>query len=158
MTQLWLVRAEGGSLTERFIEGGYVAIGWDELGDLSDLRYYDTLVNMVNDAYLDIGRGAVSNWAGQVARFVLEIDSEDFVLTPSEDYRVLRFGRIRPSGRYYFDYLDEDDYRHRFPVDWRVRQIRRADLSLEFQTTLRSPQTVVPMRQHVPEFLRLVNE
>ena len=58
MTQLWLVRAERGTLTERFIEGGYVAIGWDALGDLSDLRYRDTLVNMVNDFYPDKGRGS----------------------------------------------------------------------------------------------------
>ena len=158
MTQLWLVRAEGGTLTERFIEGGYVAIGWDALGDLSDLRYCDTLVNMVNDFYPDEGREAVNNLAGQVASFVLKIDSEDFVLTPSADSQVLRFGRIPPEGSYYFDNFDEDDYRHRFPVDWRVRPIRRADLSPEFQKTMRSPKTVVSLRHHVPEFLRLVNE
>ena len=155
MKQLWLVRAEGGKLTERFIEGGYVAIGWDALGDLSDLRYYDTLANMVNDVYPDKRQRAVNNCASQVASFVLEIDSEDFVITPSADYRVLRFGRIPPKaeGSYYFDSFDEDDYRHRFPVDWRVRPIRRADLSPEFQTTMRSPKTVVSLRQHVPEFL-----
>ena len=158
MTQLWLVRAEGGILTERFIEGGYVAIGWDALGDLSDLRCYDTLVNMVNDVYPDKKQRAVNNWASQVTRFVLEVDSEDFVITPSADSQVLRFGRIPPAGRYYFDNFDEDDYRHRFPVDWRVRTIRRVDLSPEFQTTMRSPKTVVSLRQHVPEFLRLVNE
>ena len=158
MTQLWLVRAEGGTLTERFIEGGYVAIGWDALGDLSDLRYRDTLVNMVNDFYPDKERDTVTNWAGQIASFVLEIDSEDFVLTPSADSQVLRFGRIPPKGSYYFDNFDEDDYRHRFPVDWRVRPIRRADLSPEFQKPMRSLLTVASLRHHVPEFLRLVNE
>ena len=158
MTHLWLVRAEGGTHTERFIEGGYVAIGWNALGDLSDLRYYDTLVNMVNDVYSGKGQGAVKTCAEQVARFVLGIDSEDVVLTPSADYRVLRFGRIPPEGSYYFDSFGEDDDRHRFPVDWRVRPICRADLSPEFQTTMRSPRTVVSLRQHVPEFLRLVNE
>ena len=56
------------------------------------------------------------------------------------------------------DNFDEDDYRHRFPVDWRVRPIRRADLSPEFQKTMRSPLTVASLRHHVPEFLRLVNE
>ena len=98
MTRLWLVRAEGGTLTERFIEGDYVAIVWDELGDLSELRYYDTLVNMVNDVHLSTGQRTVNNWASQVARFVWGIDSEDFVLTPSADYRVLRFGRIPPPS------------------------------------------------------------
>ena len=100
MTQLWLVRAEGGTLTERFIEGGYVAIGWDGLGDLSDFLYRDTLVNWVNNVHSDEGRETVTNWAGQIASFVLKIDSEDFVLTPSADSQVLRFGRILPKGGY----------------------------------------------------------
>ena len=115
-------------------------------------------MNLVNDVHPGKDREAVRNWAGQIANFVLKIDSEDFVLTPSADSQVLRFGRIPLEGSYYFDNFDEDDYRHRFPVDWRVRPIRRADLSPEFQNPMRSPLTVASLRHHVPEFLRLVNE
>ena len=63
----------------------------------SDLGYCDTLVNLVNDVHPGKDREAVRNWAGQIANFVLEIDSEDFVLTPSADSQVLRFGRIPPT-------------------------------------------------------------
>ena len=48
MSRMWMVRAErGGRLFETFKERSVVAIGWHELGDLSQLRSRDKILAVV---------------------------------------------------------------------------------------------------------------
>lgn len=43
MTSVWCVRAEFGTYTRQFVEGGYVAIGWMSKSDLSRIKTRDAL-------------------------------------------------------------------------------------------------------------------
>ncbi len=54
MTNFWMVRAgEHGVLIDEFSERGVVAIGWEEVGDLTEIRDLETMRARVRETYPD---------------------------------------------------------------------------------------------------------
>ena len=87
MANGWMIRAgRGGKLIEDF-ESGYIAIGWNELGDLTKLRS----ANELRDAYISIyGNAKPSRTANSVAmlrKFRDEIHKGDTVISYSSERR-----------------------------------------------------------------------
>ena len=51
---MWLVRAEeGGYLIDEFVTGGFITIGWYELGDLREVTSQEEISELYNRAYPD---------------------------------------------------------------------------------------------------------
>lgn len=157
VTQLWCVRAEYGKFADHFIEGEYVAVGWMPETDLSNIGSREELYPLFKAAHpKESGNLVVGQQVGQVARFLLDIRPGDFVVTPAADTEWLYFGEIAPEPPYIFAAGDDGcPYRHRRPVKWSDGRIRRADLSVPMQNTLRSMLTVFSVSQR-DEFFEVI--
>lgn len=157
MTGVWCVRADGGRYTEAFVRGGYVAIGWREVAEsLAEVRSRGDLEPILKAAYPEIQSAVVlGNNVGQVARFLLDIQPGDYIVTPAADSEWLQYGQVLAER---YDFAPGDDgcpFRHRRPVRWEPRPVRRGDFSVPFQNTSRSLLTVFAISQ-ADEFLTAI--
>lgn len=98
------------------LERGFVAIGWDEIGDA---RQYGDDPGRIRDAITRSlpghSPGAYAAWAGMVRRFAFEMAEGDIVIAPFSEAKTLNFGIV--DGPYFFAPAHEI-YRHRRPVRW----------------------------------------
>jgi restriction system protein len=158
MPDLYCVRADSGTFTEHFVRGGYAGIGWEEIDrDLSGIRSKDELYPLVRQAFPEQRyQVVIGNYVGQIARFLLDIKASDFVVTPAAESEWLHFGVVGTDPSYYFDpATDGCRYRHRRRVTWDPRRLRRTELSVPFQNSMRSMLTVFTV-PHTEEFLQAI--
>jgi restriction system protein len=158
MTNIWCVRADGGTYTEHFLRGGYAGIGWREIAqDLSAIRTRDELYPIVRAAYPDVQSSIViGNFVGQIARFVLEIQAGDYVITPAADTEWVHYGQVSPAASYFYAAGDDGcPYQHRRHVAWAKERLKRGDFSVPFQNTIRSSLAVFAVSQR-DEFLAAI--
>jgi predicted Mrr-cat superfamily restriction endonuclease len=144
MTNVWCVRAKFGEYTQHFVKGGYVAIGWLYERDLSTVRTRDELYPLYRAAYPeDESNVVVGQQVGQIARFLLEVRAGDIVVAPDADSDLLYFGEVQADPSY-FHWTGEDGcpFRHRRRTEWVKKPLRRSELSVPLQNTLRSSLTV----------------
>jgi len=67
------------------VEKGFIAIGWDKLGDLSKLQpSREAFKAALSSAYPDKKAGAIPVDAGILYRFVHEMSKGDLVVYPSK--------------------------------------------------------------------------
>jgi len=102
---------------EAMLAGGYAAIGWADLGDLSAIGHTQESKNQVQalmkEHYNDKG-----GWASEIFNFVAVIQPGDVVLA-FERYDVLGIGRV--VGPYVYD-TRIPETPHRRAVEWRPTQ------------------------------------
>ncbi len=130
----WGVRmGAGGKYAALAREQGFVAIGWEELGDVS------RLVSLPDDEMAwkkwvaDFGkvfevsgvRAAIG--AGVVWRFVRDIHVGDVVLTPHTEERLVFIGRVTSDFFTEAAPTDGCPYKYRRRVEW-LREARRDEL------------------------------
>jgi restriction system protein len=154
VTNVWCVRAEFGTYTGRFVEGGYVAIGWMPDSNLSAITTREELYPLYKVAHpADTSNIVIGQQVGQIARFMLEIQAGDYVITPAADTEWLHYGRVEGDPSYVYAAGDDGcPYRHRRRVIWSSDRLKRGDFSVPFQNTIRSALTVFAVSQR-EEFL-----
>ncbi len=160
MKNVWCVRADGGRFAEHFRRGGYAAIGWREIEqDLSHVRTREDLYPIVQAAYPGVQSSIVlGNYVGQIARFLLEIQAGDYVITPAADTEWLYYGVVEPDPSYFYATSEDGcPYRHRRRVTWAAEPLRRSRLSIPLQNTLRALLAVFAVSQR-EEFLSAIGE
>jgi restriction system protein len=156
MTNVWCVRADFGNFTKHFVEGEYAAIGWLEAVNLSDVRTRDELYPLYKAANPKDSNIVTGQQVGQIARFLLEIQPGDYVITPAANSDWLHYGTVTPGESYFFaSGTDDCPFPHRRHVAWVKEPIRRGDLSVPFQNTLRSSLTVFSISQSDEFFLMI---
>lgn len=138
---VWCVRANYGQYADRFVAGGYAAIGWG-LPDLSSATSRQEIDRLYRATYPDETSAAViGQQVGQIARFRLEIRPEDIVITPGRDTDLLFWGDVQENP-YFFAPIDDCPFRHRLKVRWAAEPVRRSTLSVPLQSSLRSALSV----------------
>jgi len=157
VTNVWCVRAEFGTYTNQFVEGGYVAIGWMSSADLTSIQSRDALYPLYKQAHpKDTSNIVIGQQVGQIARFLLEIQAGDYVITPAADTEWLHYGQVAPDLSYVYAAGDDGcPYRHRRRVVWAKERLKRGDFSVPFQNTIRSSLTVFAVSQR-DEFLAAI--
>jgi restriction system protein len=157
MSGLWCVRADFGTYTRQFVEGGYVGIGWLPDNDLSKITTRDELYPLYRAAYPhDTSNIVVGQQVGQIARFLLEMKAGDYVITPASNTERVHFGLLVDKPSYqYVNTTDGCPYRHRRPVDWAKKVLSRSSFSVPFQNTIRSSLTVFAIAQR-DEFMAAI--
>ena len=152
---VWVVRADGGEETQNCVNGGFTGIGWKEIGDLTDVTGRSAIdarwrsVASVADKPRSIGSAI-----GNIARFRLEMQIGDWVITPEADVRWLRYGQV--IGDYRYDPAANDGcrYHHRRDVIWQSRPLYRYEFTQRFQNALR--QLTVKQLRHEAEFFKQI--
>ncbi|MEM0342773.1 MAG: restriction endonuclease [Thermoplasmata archaeon] len=143
MPEVYCVRAEFGRYADSFVRNGYVAIGWNELGDLSGVTSREQIHDLYIKAYPeDVSKYKIGQQVGQIYRFLLDMQAGDYVITPDADTEYIHWGTLDDKP-YYFETKDDDvPYRHRRRVKWHREPVRRASFSVPFQNSIRSSLTV----------------
>src|SRR5262245_14551709 len=128
MTNVYCVRAEFGTYTNHFVNGGYVAIGWMEGMDLSRVTTREELYPLYRSAHPeDTSNIVIGQQVGQIARFLLEMKGGDYVITPAADTELLHYGRLAADPSYFFASRDDGcPYRHRRRVEWARETLKRS--------------------------------
>ncbi len=161
MLNVWCVRAESGAYTQKFIEGGYVAVGWIAGTDLAKVVARDELIPLYRKAHpADVSPLVIGQQVGQLARFLLDMKPGDYVVTPAADTEWLHYGTFAAKPTSYF-YATNDDgcpYRHRRRVAWAKNRLLRADFSMPLQGAFHSPLTVFPITQRDEFFTKIGQE
>jgi restriction system protein len=98
---MWMVRAsEGGTLADEFVERKVVAIGWSELGDLTQYKDKTALIAAYKRVWPGAPEGRAMNSASQLLRFRDELAIDDRVLTYDSSSRIYHLGTIIGGYRY----------------------------------------------------------
>lgn len=141
MSAVWMVRAgRGGYVAEDFGKKGCIAIGWQELGDLSGLTSREEVRRLVDEVFSDDKPGHRQTSASQVSRFLLEMEVGNPVLTYDAGARQYLVGEI--SGPYAYKPGCVEGYPNTRAVTWRERRVSRDDLCVSSKNTLGSSLTL----------------
>jgi restriction system protein len=99
---LWGIHAGRlGDADSLFLRKNVIAIGWDEMGDISSIgRDREALKLKVAETYPSAKPGAIPVHAGQLFRFIYEIQPGDLVVYPSKIDRHIHIGRVKSEHRY----------------------------------------------------------
>lgn len=134
-----MVRAgKHGRLFEDFKQHSIVAIGWDELGELTNVRDSDEVRRKVEDTYKDAKLGSKAMAVSQVSRFRFDFKENDYVITYNPKSRKYLVGTIK--GPYYYD-VNRKEFRNVRKTDWKGT-ISRDDLSPSTRNTLGAISTI----------------
>lgn len=103
-------------------EGGYVAMGWDELGDVGEIgqNEFNTRRDSLLSQYPNWRKGDLN----QLWRFAHQLHEGDRIIVTGAHNRVLGHGTL--VGPYYF--VNEVGLGHRRPVEWDDLTPRQADM------------------------------
>ena len=142
--RMWVVRAgEDARFYDDFKRNKIVAIGWDELGDLSRVKNHAEIKRMIEKACSDKKLGWRNIVTSQVARFVLEFKEGDYVLTYDSKTRNYLIGKI--SSPYRYD-PTRKEYRHVRTATWEG-EIPRDRLSISTRNTLGAISTLFEVNE-----------
>ena len=148
MTKYWVARAEE-DIQDIVERDAFIGIGFggDELGDLSGLSRRE-IRPLVEGARPDRKAGYYWTAAGQLWRFVNEIEEGDCLLTPHKRTRDVRIGLVRGA----YEFKQGQPRPHRRPVEW-IRTAHRDDLP-----PIRSQLTVSSFQRHADELAWLLRQ
>lgn len=141
----WFVRTDGGNYYDDFVNGNFIAIGYNEIS-LADINIVqkggqenlDVLSDRIKKVYPDELRPG--HIASQLERFTYKIKKGDVVIIPSESSTILHFGEV-VSTPVYIDTIGHCDYTKRKRVKWLKSKPKR-ELEAELYKLIFTHQTV----------------
>jgi len=153
---MWLVRAgEAAYLVNEFLNKGIIAIGWNEVGDLTTATTSEKVKSLVKKNYPDYKDGKVNITAGQLNRFRSTFNIGDSVLTYDPDQRIYHIGTIKSDYEYNESLTDMFHIRR---VNWFAR-VLRDDLSPSARNTLGAISTIIEIPLEVQEeIIKLIKD
>lgn len=152
-TTLWGIHAGSeGSADPLFRENGFLALGWSELGDLSQIQgsrpaFQAALIA----AYPDASAGAIPVWAGMLYRFLHELKAGDIVAYPSKVDRQIHFFKVKGTG-----YQFRPDLSPEFPnlrAAELLKSVPRGDFSPAALNEIGSALSFFRLKNNADEFL-----
>lgn len=148
---LWGIHAgRTGDADTFFLKKNRIALGWEKMGDLSILaanrEAFKDAVAKVFPAY---AQGRIPNNAGQLFRFVHEMQVGDLVAYPSKRDRRIHLGRI--SGGYVYDSKSEPGYPHTRSVQW-LKDVPRTYFSQGALYEIGSAMSLFSIKNYADEF------
>jgi restriction system protein len=150
----WMVRAgDNNELADLVEDRNAMAIGWFEMGDLSDLRTREQFKSRYQEAFHDESQSRTNVNTGQVYRFACVIGEGDYVLTYDKASRELLIGLM--EGPYEHDLqVFSSRYPHVRRVKW-LKRVSRDNFSAPARNSLGSTLTVFNVDDHLAEIGRI---
>jgi restriction system protein len=148
MTNMWGVHND--TLDTDLVDGGFVSIGWDPLGDLRQIgSSREDLKAALTNTYPSKKPRAIAGWTGILHRFAYEIEIGDVVVAPYKPDGTINIGVV--VGPYEFA-SGAATHRHRRPVEWRRLGVSRIVFTQAALYELGAFLTVFGIRKHAAEF------
>lgn len=150
-TTIWCIRAgSSGQADEIFLKRNFVALGWSKMGNLAKLgNEREAFKARLAETHPDEKPGAIPTKAGELFRFVHEIETGDAVLYPSKIDRQVHMGEI--SGPYKYDPNVSDHYPHLRPVKW-AKAVPRTHFSQGALYEIGSALSIFQVKTYAEEF------
>ncbi|MDZ7730627.1 MAG: restriction endonuclease [Natrialbaceae archaeon] len=148
----FMVRAgNDNELVEEFESRSLVAVGWEELGDVSDVQSFEDMKARFNstDEYTEHNSRRIAQNAGQVNRFALEMEEGHLVLSYDKTERQYLIGEITSGYEW-----KPSDHPPRYPHVRRVKwkdTVSRDEFSTSTKNTLGSTLTVFSLDDCIEE-------
>lgn len=146
----WLVRPRPNNVDKvvEFRSKEIVAIGWSELGDLSNTSREKIKELLTQPPYRLEGL-ALGNSYATIDIFVNQMREGDLILMP--DGADIYFGKL--IGPYFYNTAtgcDDEDYPHQRKVEW-LSDVARDQLSKELRSSLKVHRTTADLSRHAEE-------
>ncbi len=137
-----------------FTQENVIALGWAQVPDLSVLSDEQAVFRqVVASAFPGKKPGAVAVDAGQLRRFVHELQTGEIVTFSAKADWTFRIGRV--IGDYRYDPSGDGSYPHRRPVEW-LKTIKRDALSQPARFELGAAMSFFRVKRHAVEILALI--
>lgn len=148
---LWGIHGgRNGDADALFLKHDCVALGWARMGDLSAIApTRDGFKAAVQAAYPELKPGAIPNNAGQLFRFVHDMQAGDYVAYPSKRDRMIHLGRI--DGPYRYAPQMEGQYPHVRSVKW-LKTLPRTRFSQGALYEIGSAMSLFQVKNYADEF------
>ncbi|WP_052670534.1 AAA family ATPase [Draconibacterium sediminis] len=114
---------------EEFYEKGIMALGWEELGDLTQYETRDEIRDKLISAYG--GKGSKKNDVSANDDFINRVNIGDVILVKKGRGELLGYGIV--DSDYYFD-TNRDNFKSCRQVDWKTKGNWKLDHSLVLKT------------------------
>lgn len=128
--QYWLYApGENARNWEEFYSEGIIALGWDEIGDLTQYTSRDQIKKALVDAYG--GEGSKKNDVSANDDFLNKIQIGDIIIVKKGRKELLGYGIVQSD--YLYD-ENRSEYKHVREVDWKLQGNWEVDFSLVLKT------------------------
>ena len=150
--KVWGIHTQDDSL---FLQGNVIAIGWEEMGDLSVLAPDR---ESFRDKYLavfpDAKKGSVATSSGMHFRFVHEMQIGDYVVFPSKTDRMVNIGVVESEYQYSPDAIE---YKQQRSVKW-IKHLPRMSFSQGALYEIGSFMSLFTVKNYADEFLSALDK
>ena len=160
MTRYWVSRlGRKGKYIDNGLKGGFIAIGWPQMGNLDWVRTGESDYHKIRDKLKKVvakswgGKAdpwKVANESTMLMSFIRDMKIGDIVMVPDPRTRDVHMGRITGSYEYKDDWGDGCEYVRRRSVDW-ITSISRDDMSPKLRFSIGAGQTVFNLDKHSEE-------
>jgi restriction system protein len=145
-----MVRAgDDNELADVVEQENVVAIGWREVGDVTDLDSREEFKERYRRVFPEHSSGRLAVNAGQIYRFVREIENGDYALTYLKSTREVLIGLVQGP----YQYVDEPylgKYPHVHQVKW-LAKVSRDDFGQRARNSMGSTLTVFNLDDYVDQ-------
>lgn len=152
---VWGIHAgKTGDAETLFFKKDVIAIGWDKMEDLSKLKANrEAFKDAVAKAYPDKKPSSIPINAGQLYRFIHEMQVNDLIVYPSKISREVHIGKI--TGEYLYDPSYEKTYPHRRAVKW-IKSFARTNFTQGALYEIGSAMSLFQVKNFADEFLNSI--
>jgi restriction system protein len=151
MINNWMVRAGRKGIYSEDFEGGFVAIGWSQLGDLSQYVSDVDLREKYIEVYGNEKPQATANAVAMITKFRDKIKANDYLVSYNPETREYLVGK--DQGKYSYEPEAIGDYSNLRAATW-LGKVSRDVLSQRSRNSLGSTLTLFSINQGVmDEFL-----
>jgi restriction system protein len=147
---VWLVRAgRRGERQNWALENGRVAIGWDNLENLSQFSTKDAMFSRLCEAYPEAPPGKWRNYRGQLWAFAQRMKADDLVVLPLKGEDAIAVGKV--TGDYEYRPENPDGAKHTRPVEWIEKDLSRNRFDQDLLFSFGASMTVCQIKRHNAE-------
>ena len=149
---LWGLHAgKTGDAHTLFLKKKVVAVGWNKMPNLSTLPpNREGFKAAVTKAFPHKKPGAIPNIAGQLFRFMHEMQKNDLIIYPSKRDKQLHIGKI--VGEYQYNPKLSEGYPHQRSVEW-INKFPRTRFSQGALYEIGSAMSFFQVKNYADEFL-----
>lgn len=148
---IWGIHAgKTGGANALFLKNNRIAIGWVQIGNLAELPSdWEALKTRVAKAFPQAKAGAIPNYAGQLSRFVHDIQKGDLVIYPCKSERTIYIGEV--IGPYEYDPMAEPAYPNVRAVKW-LKTLPRTHFTQGALYEIGSAMSLFQVKNYADEF------
>ncbi|MFA6306782.1 MAG: restriction endonuclease [Patescibacteria group bacterium] len=150
----YLVRiGEGSKYVEEGYKNNFIAVGWNEVSDLTKLGNLDAIKKALTKTSYEYSDSQISAQSGQLHRFGLEMKSGDTILSPKGKGEYL----VGVAGDYYFEEnpIGTCQYKHRRKMVWQ-KTVLKEDMSTNLAYALGATLTIFSLDRYAKELDALI--